>query len=187
MKLLTLVTAGMVTLSLAAGSALAQGDTASKQAEIRKATQATLQKFFAADPKLKTAVAKSPGFGVFTTYGFSFLIGGAGGHGLVHDNATKKDTFMSMAQASAGLQVGASQSESLIIFKTAKAMNDFITNGWEVGGGASASAGAGSKSAGQGAGENVIADAAYYSLTKNGLEAGVAAAGTKYWKNSDLN
>jgi lipid-binding SYLF domain-containing protein len=33
----------------------------------------------------------------------------------------------------------------------------------------------------------VIADAQYYTLTKNGLQAGVAVAGTKYWKDKDLN
>ena len=186
MKIRTLLAMGGLTLSLVSGSALAQ-DKASKQAEIRKGTQGSLQKFYQADPKLKDAVAKSPGYAVFTTYGFSFILGGAGGKGLVHDNATKKDTFMSMAQASAGLQIGASQTETLIIFKTAKAMGDFVTTGWEAGGGATASAGGGGKTAGQGVGENVIADAAYYSMTKTGLEAGVAAAGTKYWKDSDLN
>ena len=187
MKLHTLFTAAMVSLSLAAGSALAQDEKAKKQAEVRKATQNSLQKFYKADPKLKDAVAKSPGYAVFTTYGISFIFGGAGGKGLATDNKTKKLTYMDMAQASAGLQVGAAESETLIIFKNAQALQTFIDKGWEASGGAVAQAGAGGKSAGPDAGAQVIADAQYYTLTKNGLQAGVAVAGTKYWKDKDLN
>jgi lipid-binding SYLF domain-containing protein len=187
MKLSTLLTAAAVSLSLAAGSAFAQDEKAKKQAEVRKATQASLEKFYKADPKLKDAVAKAPGYAVFTTYGISFLIGGAGGKGLATDNKTKKVTYMDMAQASAGLQIGASQSETLIVFKTPQALQTFIDKGWEASGGAVAQAGAGGKSAGPDAGAQVIADALYYVMTPNGLQAGVAVAGTKYWKDKDLN
>jgi lipid-binding SYLF domain-containing protein len=187
MKLHTLLTTGAVILSLAAGGALAQDEKAKKQAEIRKATQTSLEKFYKADPKLKGEVAKAPGYAVFTTYGLSFIFGGAGGKGLATDNKTKKVTYMDMAQASAGLQVGASESETLIIFKNAQALQTFIDKGWEASGGAIAQAGAGGKSAGPDAGAQVIADASYYTLTKNGLQAGVAVAGTKYWKDKELN
>ena len=187
MKLPHLLTTAALTLSLAAGTALAQDDKAKKQAEVRKATATSLAKFYKEDPKLKEAVTNAPGYAVFTTYGLSFLIGGAGGKGLVQDNKTKKVTYMDMAQASAGLQIGASESETLIIFKSAQAMQQFVDKGWEAGGGATAQAGAGGKSVGPDAGANVIADARYYTLTKNGLQAGVAVAGTKYWKDKDLN
>ena len=187
MRLLSLFTVATVALSLCAGGALAQDEKARKQAEVRKATSASLQKFYKADPKLQDAVAKSPGYAVFTTYGLSFILGGAGGKGLATDNKTKKVTYMDMAQASAGLQVGASESETLIIFKTPKALQNFIDKGWEASGSAVAQAGAGGKSVGPGAGEQVISDASYYILTKNGLQAGVAVTGTKYWKDKDLN
>jgi lipid-binding SYLF domain-containing protein len=187
MKLHTLIATGAVILSLAAGGALAQTEKEKKQAEIKKVTTASLEKFYKADPKLKEAVAKSPGYAVFTTYGLSFIIGGAGGKGLVHDMKTKKDTFMEMAQASAGLQIGAAESETLIIFKSPKAMGQFVDSGWEFGGGGAVQAGAAGKSVGGAGGENVIADASYYTLTKNGLQAGGALAGTKFWKDKDLN
>jgi lipid-binding SYLF domain-containing protein len=187
MRLHHLLTAGVLMLSLAAGNTLAQDEKAKKQAEIRKVTAASLEKFYKAKPELKGEVAKAPGYAVFTTYGFSFLLGGAGGKGLVHDNKTKKNTFMEMAQASAGLQIGAAESETLIIFKSAKAVQEFIDKGWEAGGGGAVQAGAAGKSVGAAGGENAIADASYYTLTKNGLQAGVAVAGTKFWKDKELN
>ena len=147
MKLTGILTSTVLVLSLAAGNSLA-ADKASKQAEIRKAAQSSLQKFYKSDPSLKPQVERAPGYGVFTTYGLSFLIGGAGGKGLVHDHATGTDTYMAMAQASAGAQIGAAESETLIVFKTEKALRDFIHSGWELGAGGGAGAGAARLAAG---------------------------------------
>ena len=185
MKLRNLFTVGTVILSLVAGNALAQDDKAKKQDEVRKAAQTALQKFYKAKPELKGEVEKAPGYAVFTTYGLSFLIGGAGGKGIAHDNKTKKETFMSMAQASAGAQIGIAESETLIVFPTQKALNDFVDKGWEASGGGAVQAGAGGKSAGTASGGTT--DALYYTLTKNGLQLGLAVAGTKFSKDDDLN
>ena len=185
MKLRNLFTFGTLILSLAAGNALAQDDKAKKQAEIRKVTQTSLQKFYKAKPELKGEVEKAPGYAVFTTYGLSFLLGGAGGKGFAHDNKAKKDTFMHLAQASAGAQVGIAESETLFIFPTQKSFDDFVNKGWEASGGGSVQAGAGGKSAGTASGGTT--DARYYTLTKNGLQVGIAVAGTKIWKDKELN
>jgi lipid-binding SYLF domain-containing protein len=190
MKLFVRLLSGVLMLSLAAGSALAaEADKAKKQAEIRSTTQDTLQRFYKANPALQGEVKRAPGYAVFTTYGLSFLVGGAGGSGLAHNNKSGHDTFMNMAQASVGVQIGAAQTETLIIFKSAKAMSEFVDKGWEFGGGGAIEAGAGGKTVGvpQAGGENVIADSLYYTLTKNGLTAGGAVAGTKFWKSEDLN
>ena len=133
MKLHHLLMNGVITLALLSGGALAADDKAAKQAEIRTVAQASLEKFYAAQPELRSQVAKAPGYGVFTTYGLSFLVGGAGGKGLVHNNKTKKDTFMAMAQASAGAEVGIAESETLIIFASPKSMDWFVNKGWGFG------------------------------------------------------
>jgi lipid-binding SYLF domain-containing protein len=187
MKVFHLLTAGVLMFSLAAGTAFAQSEKAKKQAEIKKVAQTSLERFYKAEPKLKAEVGKAPGHAVFTSYGFTFLLGGSGGKGLVHNVKTKHDTFMDMAQVSAGLQVGGGEYETLIVFKTAKAMEDFIAKGWEFAGGGGAAAGAAGKTVGGAAGAQVINDALYYTLTKNGLRAGGAVDGTKFWKDKELN
>jgi len=180
----------MLALSFAAGPAVsADSEKASKQAEVRKTTQQTLERFYKENPTLKGEVKRAPGYAVFTTYGISFIIGGAGGSGLAHNNKSGHNTYMNMAQASVGVQIGAAQSETLIIFKNAKSLAQFVDKGWEFGGGGQIDAGAGGKSVAVpgGGGENVISDALYYTLTKNGLQAGGAVAGTKFWKSDELN
>jgi lipid-binding SYLF domain-containing protein len=190
MKLATAVLQGVILLFVFGTAAFgADSGKAQKQAEIRKAVQTTLERFYKANPKLKSEVAGAPGYAVFTTFGISFIVGGAGGHGAAHDRKTGRYTYMNMAQASVGVQIGAAQSETLIIFKTANALAQFVDKGWEFGGGGTVGAGAGGKSVEVpgGGGENVIADALYYTLTKNGLQAGGAVAGSKFWKDADLN
>ena len=64
-------------------------------------------------------------------------------------------------------------------------MQQFIDSGWDASAGAAASAGTGSKSAGGSTG--AFTGGKMYQLTKTGLQVGVAAAGTKVWKDKDLN
>jgi len=186
MTLQRLLGLGVLSLSLLAGGAFAD-DKAAKQAEVLKSTQAAMERFYKTKPELKSAVDKAPGYGIFTTYGVSFLIGGSGGTGLVRDNKTKKNTFMNVGGASAGLQLGASQTELLIVFKTAAAMNKFIDSGWEASGSVTASAGASGATAGGGMGSSAMEDANTYTLTKTGLEVGLAGGASKFWKDKDLN
>lgn len=185
MKLNKWFVAATLALSLIGANAQAETDKAAKRAEIAKVTKASIERFYKADPKLEAEVAKAPGYAVFTTYGLSFLIGGSGGTGVAHDNKTKKDIYMSMAKASAGAQIGLSESETLIIFKSEKGFKQFVTSGWTFGGGGSIQAGADGKSAGKAGGG--MYEIGYYTLTKNGLDVGMAVEGTKFWKDKELN
>jgi lipid-binding SYLF domain-containing protein len=186
MKVTNILAYGVLSLSLISGSAFA-ATKAEKQAEVAKSTSAALDKFYKAKPELKAAVSKAPGYAVFTTYGVSFLVGGSGGTGLVHDNKTKKNTYMKLGSASVGAQIGAAENDVLFVFKTAAAMNEFVNKGWNAAGGATASAGADNKSAGGGMGSSATSTLDTFTLTKNGVEAGVAIGGVKVWKDDELN
>jgi lipid-binding SYLF domain-containing protein len=181
----TIAIAAAAILSFAATGAFAQSAKEKNQAEVRTKAQEALEAFYKAEPKVKAAVEKAPGYAVFTTYGLSFLIGGAGGKGLVHDNKTKHNTYMDLAQASAGLQLGAQEARYLFVFKDAASLQRFINSGWEAGaeGGAGAKAG---KTGGGGTGGQ-FTGGSVYSLTKTGFQAGGAVAGTKVWKDKELN
>jgi lipid-binding SYLF domain-containing protein len=183
MKILKWLTAGIALLSFGLSGANA-ADT-KKQAEVLKAGDAALAAFYKADPKIKGQVAAAPGYAVFSTYGMSFLVGGAGGKGYAHDNATKKNVFMDMALASAGLQIGAAETRYLFIFKDKAQMQQFIDKGWDAGANIAVGAGTGTKSDGGSVG--AFTGGNFYQLTKTGLQAGAAAQGTKVWKDKDLN
>ena len=118
----------------------------------------------------------------------SFIVGGSGGSGLVHDNKTKQDTFMKMGAGSVGFQIGAAESDVLIIFNTEARMKQFIDTGWTFGGGAEAGAGGGGKSVGAGSAGNVMGDVQAFTLTKAGLTGDLLSIGSaKVWKDADLN
>lgn len=170
---------------LAVGMSSAMAADKAKQEEVLKSAHAAIEAFKKADPKIKGEIEKAPGYAVFTTYGLSFLVGGAGGKGVVHDAATKKNTFMDMALASAGLQIGASETRYLFIFKDKASMQQFIDKGWDASAAVAGGAGAAGKSGGGSIGG--FTGGQFYQLTKNGLQIGAAASGTKVWKDKDLN
>jgi lipid-binding SYLF domain-containing protein len=186
MKLHQILSIGALSLSLVAGGAFA-ATKAEKQAEALKATSTARDRIFAKNPALKAEVAKAAGYAVFTTYGVSFIIGGSGGTGVVHDNKTKHNTFMKIGGASAGFQLGAVENDVLVIFKNAAVMQGFVKNGWGAAGGVAAGAAASGAGGGGGQGASVGGDVQTFTLTKNGLEAGLSIGGVKAWKDDDLN
>ena len=186
MRFSKLLITGIALVSILGSGAYAQ-DKAAQQAEVKAKAMQALQDFYKADPKLKDAVAKAPGYAVFTTYGLSFGLGGAGGKGIAHDSKASKDTYMSIAQASAGLQLGASDTRYLFVFDTQKALGDFIDKGWDASASAAAGAGAGASAANVAAGAGNITGGRMYALTKAGLQVGAAVSGLKAWKDNDLN
>jgi lipid-binding SYLF domain-containing protein len=177
-------------MALPCGYATAQGKESkeAKRAEIQKMASNTLAQLYKANPGAKDKIEKAAGYGVFSNFGLTIVfVGGAGGKGVVHDNASSKDTFMDMGQAQAGLGVGAAKYRAVFIFKDAKTLQTFVNKGWELGGQAGGVAKAGKTGVADTVGTSVHPGIEIIQLSENGAIVGATVAGTKYWKDGDLN
>ena len=148
----------------------------------------TLAELYKTKPETKEKIDKAPGYAVFSTYGLTVIfVGGAGGKGVAVNTGAKKDTFMEEGSASLGLGLGGSEVRTVFVFNDAKAFDDFVNKGWEFGPQGTLQAQAGTEG-------GAVTDAAsfskstdVYQLGKNGLMAQATVAGTKFWKDKELN
>ncbi|HXX81189.1 MAG TPA: YSC84-related protein [Thermodesulfovibrionales bacterium] len=159
-----------------------------KRQEIRKMSQQTLNRLYSIHPSAKAAVENAKGYAVFSNFGMKiFLAGGGSGSGIAVNRATKQETFMKMAEIQAGLGIGIKKFSVVFVFETEQALNNFVNQGWEFGGQATAAAKAGEKGGAFAGATSVSPGVWMYQLTDTGLAAEVTAKGTKYFKDSSLN
>ena len=90
---------------------------------------------------------------------------------------------MKMGTGGLAIGLGAQKYQVIMLFETAKVLDDFIAKGWKAESGANAAAGQ--------KGANVEAEfingMAIYQITEKGLMASADVSGTKYWVDEDLN
>jgi lipid-binding SYLF domain-containing protein len=115
------------------------------------------------------------------------LAGGGKGQGIAFDNRTQKVTYMKMIEVQAGLGMGVKKFRTIFVFETKGAMDDFVNNGWEFGGQATAAAKSGSKGGSYQGAVQVREGVWMYQLTDKGLALELTGKGTKYYKDDDLN
>jgi hypothetical protein len=187
MRILRFVTLGALATSLLASGAFAAEDKAAKQAEVQKKTEAALERFYKAKPELKEAAAKAPGYGIFTTYGFSFVDRRRRRRRhrpRQQDQARHVHERRRRQRRSAARR---SQTEVLIVFKTAAAMNNFITRAGRRAAPATASAGAAVRPRAAARARPRWETQPTYTMTKNGPRGRSRCRGAKFWKDKDLN
>jgi len=178
-----------VALVLLSASAICAADsTQEKQAKIRKGVSETLQDLYKLQPGAQAAIQKAAGYAVFKNFGTNLLVvSTASGSGNETKNQTKKDTFMKMVSAGAGLGVGVKDFRVIFVFQTDKAFNQFLDSGWSGSGQADAAAKAGKSGEALSGAVEVSPDVYVYQITKNGLALQLTLQGTKYYKDDDLN
>ncbi|MBW2573515.1 MAG: hypothetical protein JRE61_14610 [Deltaproteobacteria bacterium] len=171
------------------GTALAKGPSKQEQrAEIRKTAQEVLARLYKEQAGAKKVISNSVGYAVFSNFGLKiFFVGSGTGKGLVIDKATKKETFMKMIEGQVGLGLGAKKFSQIWVFKSKKALNNFINSGWEFGGQTTAAAKTGTKGGAMAGAIAVDVDILLYQLTEDGLALELTGKGTKYYKDGDLN
>lgn len=172
-----------------AGCGGPQGDTFSeKRIYANNMRDTSLAELYEKKPITREKIANAAGYGVFSNININLLLLSTGrGYGLVHDKATGKDTYMKMGTVGVGLGLGARDFRAVIIFKTPESLNTFTTKGWEWGGHADAVAKSGEKGGAANASGDITADMEIYQFVESGIALQATLAGTKYWKDKDLN
>jgi lipid-binding SYLF domain-containing protein len=184
------VVALVLGLTLAVGTAQAmtkkQADQA--RAEIRNMAQQTLARLYKLRPSAKGAISSAAGYAVFSNFGTKiFFFGGGAGKGIAVDQKTKKETFMKMVEAQAGLGLGVKKFRVVMVFEHQKDLNQFVNSGWEFGGQTSAAAKYGNDGGAFAGAISVSPGVWMYQLTDSGLALELTGKATKYYKDSDLN
>lgn len=161
---------------------------AEQQAKVRQSAKQILAHLYRVQPQAKQEIAKSAGYAVFDNFGMKILVAGGGsGAGLAVDNASKRETFMKMAEVQAGLGFGVKKFQLIWVFRDKKALNSFVNSGWELGAQANASA----KYEQQGmamAGALAVSPGVWlYQLSGDSLALELTAKGTKYYRDDELN
>lgn len=158
------------------------------QDKIRQGTSDILAKLYSIEPSSRKKIASSYGYAVFSTFGMKLMVAGGGsGKGMAVRQKPRKEVFMKMVSAQAGLGFGIKKASLVFVFKNQAAFDQFVNSGWEVGGQASAAATTGDKGLAVDGAVSVAPGVLLYQMTDKGLAAELAVKGTKFFKDSDLN
>src|SRR5262245_25298944 len=188
-----LLTCVLVALAVPASAGLfgpKGDDVEKKRATVRKDRDEILAKLYAAQPDAKAKIQNAAGYGAFNNKNMNlFLLSTGHGYGMIVDKSGK-ETFMAMGSLGGGLGIGGKDLSVVFIFKNADVMKKFVDSGWQFGSEADATAKAGdkgggaSKEAGVDTGANLFE---VYQMTDTGVALQATVAGTKYWKDKELN
>ena len=182
--LIALLTISTLTMT---GCTEAEGVTAAdKRESIMDMHDAALQELYEKRPETKKYIKNAPGYAVFSDINVNIIfVSAAAGHGVAVDSSGNR-TYMKMAQVGIGLGLGVKDFRAIFIFENETAFDKFITKGWEFEAQADAAAKADEKG-GAASGAATFQDFKIYKITKSGITLQAMIAGTKYWKNAELN
>ena len=173
----------MATVSVASAASVSE-----KRSSVRNTAKKTLNRLYSIHPSAREAVKNAAGYAVFSISDFKLVfLGGGGGKGLAVNNATRKETFMKTGDVQVGLGLGLKSYQVVFVFETNEAYENFVNNGWDVGGQATVAA---TDSVSGGSLQGAISvghDVWMYQMTDKGLEASLTVGGIRYYKDSELN
>lgn len=173
---------------LACGLAMAKDTPDQKREKTRKMANQTLDDLYKLQPTAKAAIQKATGYAVFNNMGTNLLLlSTARGAGIAVNSQNKRETFMKMLSAGAGLGIGVKDYRVIFIFENDQAFARFLDSGWSGSGQADAAAKAGKTGGAYSGAVEVSPGVWVYQITKNGLALQLTLQGTKYYKDDDLN
>jgi len=175
-------------LLLICGLAIAKDSPDKKREKTRKMADQTLTELYKLQPTAQGAIQKAAGYAVFNNMGTNLLLlSTARGAGIAVNSNAKKETFMKMISAGAGLGVGVKDYRVVFVFENESALNRFLDSGWSGSAQSDAAAKAGKSGAAYSGAVEVDPGVWVYQITKNGLALQLTLQGTKYYKDDDLN
>ncbi|MHC4553144.1 MAG: lipid-binding SYLF domain-containing protein [Planctomycetota bacterium] len=188
-KMSTLVLLAVCAAVIISGCSKAVGDTVAEKRDYAQKMKAdTIAELYEEKPETKAKIANAAGYGVFSNININlFLLSSGNGYGIIHENSSGDDIYMKMRGFGVGFGAGAKDFRVVIIFKSQEALDTFTTKGWEWGGHADAAAKADDKGAEVGAQAEITGDMEIYTFTEAGIALQATVAGTKYWKDDELN
>ena len=173
---------------LAVGLSSAKDSPDQKREKSRKMAAQTLEDLYKVQPTARAAIQKSAGYAVFNNMGANLLLlSTARGAGIAVNSKTKRETFMKMISAGAGLGLGVKDYRVIFVFENDKALARFLDSGWSGSAQTDAAAKAGKSGAAYSGAVEVDPGVWVYQITKNGLALQLTLQGTKYYKDDDLN
>ena len=191
-QILLYLTLAVLALPASAGLFGPKGDNVEdKRAKVRQQRDEILAKLYTTHPEAKDKIKQAAGYGVFNNKNMNlFILSSGHGYGLVVDNKSNKETFMAMGSLGGGVGLGAKDLSVVFVFKNTDVMKKFVESGWQFGGEADATAKQGEKGA-SAAKEGAVDTGAnlfeVYQMTDTGVALQATVAGTKYWKDKNLN
>jgi len=178
----------LLAVATLAASAADKKDYEAKREKIRKMSSDTLTELYRIHPGSQKAIRASAGYAVFDNRSVKLLLATtARGGGLAIASDTKRETFMRMFSAGAGLGAGIKSYRVVFVFETQRAFDRFLESGWDAEGHADAAAKTSSKGGAFDGAVSVEQGVWVYQITKKGLALQLTLQGTKYYKDDDLN
>ncbi len=169
-------------------SKVSAAEVAKKRHALLKMRDGALEDLYATKPEIKEEVAKAVGYAVFdgSQVNIVLFVGGLGA-GVLVENGTAKETFMTMKRAGTGPGVGYKKFRQLMVFKDRSLFDQVRKLGADVG----ASADATMKIGGQGVAvdPNVSFNPqlSVYRITDRGALLQANWGGVAYQPDADLN
>jgi len=147
-----------------------------------------LSQLYREKPHTQKLIENAAGYGVFSNINAQILfVGGGGGYGTITDNQNGTQTYMKMAEGGLALGIGIKDFREIIIFNSPAVLYKFINFGWDLTLSGDAAAKSGSKGGAIGIETDFQSDVVIYQITKNGIALSTSLAGSKYWKDKELN
>ena len=186
--IIVLVAVLAVALPMTSGLAAEESDwKALKKEEKREKinTRATenLHELLGDNPKAKELYEKAYGWAAFHSLKLAAGLTAGGGKGVAIQIDNDAHTYMEMGTVGVGVSLGGQKYDVIFLFEDSKTFDSFVNKGWQADAKANAAAGVYGANASTGFVNGLVV----FQITDKGLMASADIAGTKYWKDGDLN